>query len=279
MLIELEKYSYLLQDYKNFAVLRPGGQKKVFYAEHEEFGKVIIKISKCTFQSDYDRLKREIEFLSKNLFDSFPIVHFYQFNDLNKDLIIIEEFIEHLEFNSIRQFYNCEIKVVTLLFRLICILDILWKRNIIHRDLKPDNILITQSHTIKIIDLGIARFLNDTSLTQTLQFMGPCTPFYAAPEQLRNDKKIIDVRTDLFSLGIIILEILLGFHPFDPSKIGSGSSIPENIINGIYFDISKSGFSENFQALVNRLLANPQYKRFRNSELIIQFITTHWEIS
>ena len=60
--------------------------------------------------------------------------------------------------------------------------------------------------------------------------MGPCTPVYAAPEQLSNNKSIIDARTDFFALGIIALELYLGVHPFDPSFVGNQYSIVENIL-------------------------------------------------
>lgn len=279
MISELAAYSDLLKDFSNIIPLRPGGQKKVFCAEHLRHGKVVIKVSKCIYQSDFDRLKRELDFLRKNSTDSFPRVFYYEFNDSNKDLIVIEEFIEHIEFTSIRSYYNNEIKVITLLHKLITILEVLWKNNIIHRDLKPDNILITPEYSIRIIDLGIARFLNETSLTQTLQFMGPCTPFYASPEQLRNDKNIIDIRTDFFSLGIIISEIFLGFHPFDPKIVGRGSSIPENILTGNRVNLLSFGASENFSFLLNKMLALQQFKRFRTFEILNQFILSHWEVT
>lgn len=64
-----------------------------------------------------------------------------------------------------------------------------------------------------IIDLGIARFLDLESLTRTISPMGPCTPIYAAPEQLTNNKALIDPRTDFFGLGIIALELYLGVYP------------------------------------------------------------------
>lgn len=71
------------------------------------------------------------------------------------------------------------------------------------------------------------------SITNTLQNMGPCTPLYASPEQLRNEKAMIDPRTDFYALGIIALELYLKCHPFDPTIVGSGMLF-DNLMAGKY---------------------------------------------
>ena len=107
-------------------------------------------------------------------------------------------------------------------------LDVIWRRNVVHRDIKPANILITPAGEPRVIDLGIARFLDDTSLTASIACCGPATPIYAAPEQLINRKAMINVRTDFFLLGILVLELMHGFHPFDPQHVGNQNSLIEN---------------------------------------------------
>lgn len=87
-------------------------------------------------------------------------------------------------------------------------------RGIVHRDIKPENVMYRADGTPVLVDLGIARHLDESSLTQDWLTRGPGTPAYAAPEQLVNDKHLIDWRTDQFSLGISLSIALLGMHPY-----------------------------------------------------------------
>lgn len=86
---------------------------------------------------------------------------------------------------------------------------------LVHRDIKPENIMFRKdSNDPFLVDFGLVRNLNRVSLTPTWAFSGPGTPYYSAPEQLNNQKDLIDWRTDQFSLGIVIAECLIGKHPF-----------------------------------------------------------------
>lgn len=90
---------------------------------------------------------------------------------------------------------------------------------------------------------------------------------------MQNRKQDIDRRTDFFALGIIILELYLGFHPFDQNYVKNNNSIPENILNGQYVDaLSKKQNSEVMDKLTRRLLQPQPFQRFRNSKSIRKFI-------
>ena len=146
-------------------------------------------------------------------------------------------------------------------------------KNIVHRDLKPENIIIRPDGMPCIIDLGIARFLDLESLTKTISPMGPCTPIYAAPEQLSNNKNLIDPRTDFFGLGIIALELYLGVHPFDPVFVGNNYSIVENIMQNKYIvETSSVKPYDAITEIAKKTLQTQPYNRFRNYRMLNAFI-------
>ena len=84
------------------------------------------------------------------------------------------------------------------------------RHKMIHRDIKPANILLTQDGGVKLVDFGIARWLDATRLTRTGASLG--TPAYKSPEQSRGNE--VDHRTDIWSLGVVLFEALSGQRPF-----------------------------------------------------------------
>ena len=115
---------------------------------------------------------------------------------------------------------------------------------VVHRDLKPENILLTTSGAIKIIDFGIARIerLDLPSLTITGLVQG--TPGYMAPEQLVGGT--VDARVDVYALGVILSEMLLGRHPFERGT--STGSMPPQV-----------------QAITRRCLESDPARRYRTT--------------
>lgn len=109
---------------------------------------------------------------------------------------------------------------------LIEALDYLRNMNLVHRDIKPENIMFRSTSNVPVIvDLGIARDLSESSLTPTWLPRGPGTPYYSAPEQLNNEKHLINWRTDQFSLGVVIGICLTGVHPFSETGMTKGDTV------------------------------------------------------
>lgn len=102
-------------------------------------------------------------------------------------------------------------KVVEIIFKCAKALDYAHRKGVIHRDIKPTNILLSKDKDIKIGDFSIAHLVN-TEMTNTLPMGFIGSPRYMSPEQVQEDN--ISNQTDLFSLGIVMYELLTGYHPF-----------------------------------------------------------------
>jgi serine/threonine protein kinase len=89
------------------------------------------------------------------------------------------------------------------------------ERNIVHRDIKPANLMLTADDTVKVTDFGTAKILQFGTVQQTTHVMG--TPSYMSPEQVKG--RPIDGRTDIFSLGVVMYEMLTGEKPFPGQSI------------------------------------------------------------
>ena len=92
-----------------------------------------------------------------------------------------------------------------------------YKYNMVHRDIKPDNIMFTASGTAKLADLGIAKSANEQDTMLTIEATVFGTPAYMSPEQAMDSSKV-DCRADIYSLGIVLFEMLAGQHPYRGTK-------------------------------------------------------------
>lgn len=260
-----------IESCSNVNKLADGGQKSVSSAEHSQYGAVVIKLGQYGKIGSLERINREVELLRELDSDFYPKHYEFLVDPMHSRFLIVEERLAAKELTHYREQFDTDQKILDLLIQLVIALNILWARKVVHRDLKPANILITAENLPRIIDLGIARFLDSSSLTATIAAMGPATPIYAAPEQLLNKKSMISPRTDFFNLGIIVAELMLGFHPFDPTKVGNNKSIVENILSGAFVRPG-SDHDELLVGFVNTVLNTQPYLRFRTPENVMQYL-------
>ncbi len=149
--------------------------------------------------------------------------------------------------------------VVEITFKCAKALDYAHRNGVVHRDIKPTNILITKDQDVKIADFSIAHLMtSDTTSTMPMGFVG--SPRYMSPEQVQED--VITNQTDLFSLGIVMYELLTGKHPF---AADSFSRLIHMIINEKHPPLSthRSDVPEILEKIIHHALQKNPEKRYK----------------
>jgi len=211
--------TWLQQQFPEISSLSPlsmGGQKEVFSGAHASDGAVVLKIYHP--QTDIERVVRDIQAVQSISSPRVPRIFDVGIkNSLIGDVVWVRE--EQITGQELRQILQKQgildlHQVLKLGRQILEVLAGAEKVRIVHRDVKPENIIVDCSGDAWLLDFGLVRHLDLTSLTATSERFGPCTPGYAPPEQFRNRKSEIDARADLFALGVTLYECSEGINPF-----------------------------------------------------------------
>jgi len=135
------------------------------------------------------------------------------------------------------------------------------EKRIVHRDMKSANIMITEKERVKIMDFGLAKLISRTKLTKTGTTLG--TVEYMSPEQLHGDK--VDHRTDIWSLGVILYEMITGQLPF---KGDYDQAVAYSIMNEEPEPVSglRTGVPLELERIINRALAKDRKDRYQHAD-------------
>jgi len=154
-------------------------------------------------------------------------------------------------------------------------MDYAHSQGVLHRDIKPSNIYLSTGDQVKIMDFGIALYLEDTNrLTRTHHIMG--TPHYMSPEQIRGEP--LDFRSDIYSLGITLFEMVTGYLPFDGTsdyeiRVAQVNQPPPSPRSFGYSDITPA-----LEAVILKALAKEPAQRFATArEFLIILEGSLWE--
>jgi len=202
-------------DYTFVKPLTPSEQKCAFHVQDRHGTDLCLKVISPT--SSLDRVQREISALQS--IDHPNVVKLREYTFSSRPGLyrhfMVEEFIEGEDLADALLRGRWARDRAADVFAEICDgLEVLRQQNVVHRDLKPNNIRLRPSGKPVIIDFGLARLLDMPDLTATAQGTGIGTPLYFSPEQFDGRKRDIEHRTDLFALGVILHQAILGTHPF-----------------------------------------------------------------
>ena len=174
--------------------------------------------------------------------------------------------IEYLDGQDLGQFLKQGL-FIPFVWKLRLIIDICrglqhaHDNGIIHRDIKPSNIRITREGKVKIVDFGVAK-LKSSEMTATGMVVG--TPSYMSPQQVRGGKQL-DGRSDLFSLGVLLFELITGRKPFAAPELHAVMFQICNVPHPPLTEILPA-CSEDLAAIVDRALAKDIEDRFQSGE-------------
>jgi len=202
----------------DFRPLGQGGQKLVFAAKHGRDGDIVLKI--VYPKTDPESVRREILAVQQIQSPRVPRILEHGIADTNLGACVwLRE--EKVSGDTLRNILASGPLpaggVLRLGLQMMEALEGAERSQIVHRDVKPDNIMRDSAGDFWLLDFGIARHLDLSSLTATSLPYGKMTLGYAPPEQCRNFKREIDSRADLFALGVTMHECATGKNAFlDP---------------------------------------------------------------
>ncbi len=239
LLLEIEnKVNFKLNN-----ILKYGGQGAVYKGELNG-NSVAIKFY---FPGDTEtRIDREIRDLKK--ISNPNIVKLYITDDIQihgrNIRVVASEFIEGMDLEKINKSSRLTIdELKRIALDITNAISDMTSHNIVHRDLKPENIMIKKDGSAVVIDLGIAKHLDQSTVTEFGKTCG--TPGYMSPEQAYGSA--LSYKSDIFSLGVIIVECILRRHPTDMDQKKMLSPNFSEVANNLTTDA-------NFNSLIKSML-------------------------
>lgn len=213
--------------YRIIKKLGRGGMGEVYLAEDIRLERpVALKILPAEFVNNADRMKRFIKEAKAASVLSHPnVAHIYEISQFNGIHYIAMEYVEGQTLSAWIQDRKDLQQILDVALQITDALDRASAKGIVHRDIKPANIVVANSKEVKILDFGIAKVIKENNAGSNIETLSQTEPgsvigttAYMSPEQTLG--RSIDQRSDLFSFGIVLYEMLTGKNPFAGMSIG-----------------------------------------------------------
>ena len=269
-------------NYEILALLGSGGMGQVYRARDIQLGRIVAIKFLSEESENEDRVKRFFtEAKAASALNHPNILTVYGLGEFNDKPFIATEFVEGQTLRNLIEQGRLPLnRALDVTLQTLAGLSKAHTIGIVHRDLKPENIMISHDGFVKILDFGLAKLIKqdsmettaslpvmDSSVTKTGMIIG--TAAYMSPEQARG--QTADLRSDLFSLGIVLYEMLTGINPFRrATAVDTISAIlrdaPPSLVSTI--KVNMPGLSE----LLEKTLEKEAAKRFSSAKEMEQAI-------
>jgi eukaryotic-like serine/threonine-protein kinase len=261
----------------HYAIVRRlgvGGMGVVYLAKDQKLDRhVAIKLLNKRYEQHEENLRRFVqEAKAASALNHPNILTIYEIAEFEGSRCIVSEYVEGRTLREILKREKLGLdEIADISAQIASALAVAHKARIIHRDVKPENIVVRDDDYVKVLDFGLAKLLpTHTSLVghedatieqnQTAKGLILGTVSYMSPEQAKGEA--VDVRTDIFSLGVLIYEMLTGRTPFSAN---STSETLANLINQDPEPLSRhvSGIPDDLQRIVLKMLRKNPDERYQ----------------
>jgi len=249
-------------DYEILEELGAGGMGKVYRARDLTLERLVaLKTLAQQFSSDTSYVQRFLKEARAAARLNHPnIVQIYDFGCVDSVYYLAMEFVDgHSLGTYLKRGHFSETESIQIIRHACRALSVAHADGIVHRDIKPDNLMLTSRGDVKLVDLGIAKRIDeDQSLTQTGQAIG--TPHYISPEQIRGQKDV-DPRADVYSLGATLYHLVTGHTPYSGASgpIVMSMHLVEPLPDPRRFE---TGLSEGICGVIRRMMAKDRDARY-----------------
>ena len=251
-----------------------GGMADVYLAEDVNLNRLVaVKVLNIpTYPPLTRRFEREAQVVAR--LNHPNIVQIFSIGRTPKDLSYIA--MQYIEGGSLQEKLEqladrgkllTTVQALHIARQIALALDVAHQAHIVHRDLKPSNILIHRDGTPILVDLGIAVVGDGSRITQTGRIIG--TPSYMSPEQVR--AVALDGRSDIYSLGIILYEMLAGIRPFEAGE-SFAVLYKQAYEEPVPLDRVRPDLSIHTCQIVERCLKKEPAQRYQNAQALVAAI-------
>lgn len=268
-----QKAARMIGKYPVISKIAEGGMGAVFKGKHPTLNRFIIlkRLSSKSAASLSERFKREAKIMMD--FKNEHIAQVYDHFKEGSSYYIIEEYIDGYSLGELIKKERYLSNEAALLIMQDCCkaLKYAHEKNVVHRDIKPANILISRQGEVKLVDFGIASSMDESEQGLTKDGMVLGTPAYMSPEQIK-DTKTVDKRADIYSLGVMLYEMVAGKPPFPGNFSPDAIAL---IVKGKYVPVHKVNpkVSPFVRKLIKKMMHYKPKKRYQDLGIVIDLIT------